>query len=214
MSAGREQAWYAAWVTVPVVLSVANVQWLQQLPGVVATSDLDVTYSFAHPLNQSRELVRESLAAGTDDEHLLWWMKIYAADRTEVLEAPLARKVYRNLPLRAARENGPVVYNALFQVKHGFKRQGFARSVYAAEGALYKKWGVKEIHMNARDDGLVVWMKGFGFLPRSLPLLAAEYVRWARQRPNVAQEPPALAADYPPEFLRSRDSLELFKVIQ
>lgn len=68
--------------------------------------------------------------------------------------------------------------------------------------------------MSARDDGLVVWIKDFGFLPRSLPLLAEEYIRWTRQRRGVAQEPPTRAADYPPEFLRSRDSLDLFKVLQ
>lgn len=201
-------------MTIPVILSVASLQWLQQLPGAVAANDLDVAYSFAHPLNQSRELARESLTADVDDEHLLWWMKVYAADREEIFDAPLARKVYRNAPLRSVRENGPVVYNALFQVRQSFRRQGFATSLYTAEGALYKKWGVREIHMNARDDGLVVWVKSFGFLPRSSPFLATEYIRWARQRRGVAQEPPTSAADYPSEFLRSRDSLELFKVIQ
>lgn len=201
-------------MTIPVVLSVANVQWLQQLPGMVAANDLDVAYSFTHPLNQSRELARESLTTGVGDEHLLWWMKIYAADREEVFDAPLARKVYKNMPLQSVRENGPIVYNALFQVKQSFKRQGFATKVYAAEAILYKKWGVREIHMNARDEGLVVWVKSFGFLPLSPPSLATEYVRWARQRRGFALEPPTRIADYPSEFLRSRESLELFKVIQ
>ena len=197
-----------------MVLSVANVQWLQQLPGVASAADLDITYSFAHPLNHSRELAKESLTGPGPGEHLLWWMKIYTAERREVFDAPLARKVYRSIPLQSIRENGPVVYNALFHVNPAFRRQGLARSVYAAEGLLYKKWGVREIHMSARDDGLVVWVKDFGFLPRSLPLLAEEYVRWARQRRGVAPEPPTRAADYPPEFLRSRDSLDLFKVLQ
>jgi hypothetical protein len=118
------------------------------------------------------------------------------------------------VPLLSVRENGPVVYNALFHVKPSFKRQGLARSVYASEAVLYKNWGVREVHMNAREDGLVVWVKGFGFLPRSSLLLADEYVRWARRRQDVAREPPTRAADYPSEFLQSRDSLELFKVIQ
>jgi hypothetical protein len=141
-------------------------------------------------------------------------MKIYTTDREEVFDAPLARKIYRSMPPRSVRENDPVVYNALFQLKHNFRRQGLAKSVYAAEGVLYKKWGVREIHMNARDDELVVWVKDFGFLPRSLPFLATEHVQWARQRRDLAPEPPTRAADYPSEFLRSRDSLELFKVIQ
>jgi hypothetical protein len=160
------------------MLSVASVQWLKRLPGVVMANDLDVAYSFVHPLNQARELARESVSPDGGHEHLLWWMKIYTADREEVFDAPLARKVYRSVPLLSVRENGPVVYNALFHVKPSFKRQGLARSVYASEAVLYKNWGVREVHMNAREDGLVVWVKGFGFLPRSSLLLADEYVRW------------------------------------
>lgn len=209
-----DRACYSLMVTSPVILSASSVQWLQQLPGVATAADLDLAYSFAHPLNQARELARESLAGSGTDEHLLWWLKIYAASQEEVLEAPLARKVYRSMQLRSARGNGPVVYNALFQIKRSFRRQGLAKSVYVAEGVLYKKWGVREIHMNAREDGLVVWIKEFGFLPQSLPFLATEYIQWARQRRDVAREPPTRAADYPSEFLRSRDSLELFKVIQ
>lgn len=196
-----------------MILSVATVRWLQRLPGTVAAHDLDVAYSFAHPLNQSRELAKEVLTTDADDEHLLWWMKIYTVDRKEVLEAPLARKVYDRAPLRSVRENGPVVYNALFQVKQSFKRQGLAKSVYEAEGALYKKWGLREIHINAREDGLVVWMKSFGFLPRLPKILATDYAGWARQR-GLPPKPPDHATDYPAEFLRSRDSLELFKVIR
>lgn len=207
-------ACYTRPVSAPIVLSAASVAWLQQLPGVVTANDLDETYRFEHHLNQSRELVKESLAVGRDDENLLWWMKICAASGEEVLDAPLARKVFKDFPLRAGRERGPVVYNALFQVKPAFKRQGLANRLYKAEGILYKKWGVREIHIDAREDGLVVWIKCFGFLPRSPSVLPADYPGWARQRKGVAPDPPAHPSDYPEEFLRSRSSLELFKVIQ
>jgi hypothetical protein len=52
----------------PVVLSVTNVRWLQQLPGTVTATDLDLAYGFVHPLNQSRELARESLTPEGADE--------------------------------------------------------------------------------------------------------------------------------------------------
>lgn len=195
-----------------MVLSAANVQWLKQLPGPVTEDDLEVTYGFAHPLNRSRELARETLARSGSDEHLLWWVKIYNADEEQVLDAPLARKVHMNKRLSSVRENGPVVYNALFRIKESFKRQGLATSLYAAEGMLFKKWGVKELHIDARDDGLVVWVKSFGFLPRLPGVLATEYGNWARRR-GLDPTPPERAADYPAEFLRARDTLELFKVI-
>lgn len=196
-----------------MVLSATNIQWLKKLPGMVAEDDLEVAYRFVHPLNRSRELVKETLAGAGDDEHLLWWIKIYNADQEQVLDAPLARKIHTSKPLRSVRENGPVVYNALFKIRDSFKHQGLAKSLYAAEGLLYKKWGVREIHMNARDDGLVVWVKNFGFLPRLPRVLATEYAEWARRR-GISPSPPERAADYPAEFLRARDTLELFKVIE
>jgi hypothetical protein len=73
--------------------------------------------------------------------------------------------------------------------------------------------GLREIHIDARDDGLEVWVKYFGFLPRLPDLLAAQYVRWARGRKGCDPEPPRQAMDYPVEFLKSRDTLELYKVI-
>jgi hypothetical protein len=196
-----------------VSLSATNVQWLKQLPGTVAEDDLDVAYGFAHPLNGSRRLSKETLSGSGKDEHLLWWITIYDTKEEPVLEAPLARKIYARTPLRSVRENGPIVYNALFKIKEGFQRQGLAKHLYAAEGVLYRKWGLKEIHINARDDGLIVWVKNFGFLPQLPDVLATEYGDWAGRR-GLDPTPPVRAADYPAEFLRARDTLELFKVVE
>lgn len=198
-----------------MVLSAANVQWLKQLPGAVAQDDLDVAYGFAHPLNRSRELAKEILSKSGDDEHLLWWIKIFNADQEQVLDAPLARRVYASTQLRSVpvRANGPVVYNALFKIKDAHKRQGFAKNLYAAEGQLYQKWKLREIHIDARDDGLVVWVKHFGFQPRFPKVLRNDYIAWARRHRRDA-EPPARPEDYPEDFLRSRDSLELYKEIR
>jgi hypothetical protein len=125
-----------------MILSSTNVRWLRQLPGaLVAETDLDGTYGFPHPLNHSRDLAKQLVMQSGDDEYLLWWLEIYDANRERVLEAPLARKVHQSKPLSSVRENGPVVYNALFKVKPSFKRRGLAKSLYVAEGLLYKKWG-------------------------------------------------------------------------
>lgn len=201
-------------MTSAVALSEKNLQWLQELPGSVAASDLDETYGFPHPLNQSRELAKElPTSNGSSGDHLLWWIKFYGPERQEILESPLARKLYKNSRLSSSRENGPIAHNALLLIEQPFRRQGFAKRVYAAEAQLYKKWGVKEIHIDARDEGLIVWVKKFGFLPRLPEALATQYDDWASKRPHAARQPPSLAADYPPEFLRSLNSLELYKVI-
>ena len=197
-----------------MVLSSTNVQWLRQIPGAsVAAHDLSDTYGISHPLNDSRELSKQIVERSGDEEWLLWGLKIYDANREQVLEAPLVRKVYRSRPLRSVRSNGPVAYNALFKIKARFKGQGLAKHLYAAEGELYKKWGVKEIHIVAHEDGLVVWIKKFGFLPRRPGALATMYASWAQRR-NIAQSPPISPADYPESFLQSLDSLELYKVIE
>jgi len=196
-----------------MILSSANVEWLRQLSGAeVAANDLDDTYGFHHPLNHSRNLSKQMVVTSGDGEHLLWWIEFYDVNRERVLDAPLARKVHRSYPLHSVRANGPVVYNALFRIKASFKGRGLAKSLYTAEGALYRKWGLKEIHINALDDGLVVWVKKFGFLPRLPGVLATEYADWARRK-GIDPSPPVQPADYPEEFLRSRNSLELYKVV-
>jgi hypothetical protein len=197
-----------------MVLSSTNVQWLRQLPGAsVAENDLVDTYGFPHPLNHTRVLLRQLVMGAGDDEHLLWWLDIHDENRERVLEAPLARKIHRSFPLRSIRANGPVAYNALFKIKASFRDRDLAKHLYAAEGVLYKKWGVKEIHIVAHDDGLVVWIKKFGFLPRRPGALATVYANWAH-RSGVPPVPPARPADYPESFLRSLNSLELYKVVE
>jgi GNAT superfamily N-acetyltransferase len=104
------------------------------------------------------------------------------------------------------------VYNHLFRLKEKARRQGIGALLYDAEGELYRRWGLSEIHMTAMDDGLEVWVKKFRFLPVNAGALAAEYPGWARPRAQPI-EPPEDPADYPSAFLRSRNQLDLYKVL-
>jgi hypothetical protein len=109
-------------------------------------------------------------------------------------------------------KRGPVAYNHRFELRPIARRQGIATRVYEAEGELYRRWGQREIHMTAMHDGLEVWVKKFGFLPANAGALAAEYPGWARAR-GQPLEPPLDVREYPADFLRSRNQLDLYKVL-
>lgn len=196
-----------------VILSETNVDWLKALPGVVGAGDLEATYAFRHPLNHSRELTRQSLQQAPAEESLLWWVELRTAKGEVVLEPGLARRVLKSAALASVKENGPVVRNELFMIKKPFQRQGLARCLYDAELGLYQRWGVREIHISARDEGCVVWPKRFGFLPSVPGYLRAAYASWASRREAGVQPAPSQISEYPDEFLRSLSTLELYKVL-
>ena len=193
----------------PILLRAVTVEWLQELPGTVANDDLEKCYGFEHALNADRKLLRETI----NDRSFMWHLEILDATGARVLEYPLAREVVREEQLRSARSVGPVVYNRLIEVLVANPRQGLASRMYEAEGELYRRWGLREIHMTAVHDGLWVWTrKEFGFQPANAGALAAEHPGWARLRGQPIQ-PPEDVVDYPEEFLRSRNQLDLYKVI-
>jgi hypothetical protein len=144
---------------------------------------------------------------------LLWWICFLDAQGAEVLEPPLARKVFAAAPLWSTGERGPLAYNAALYVRQQFRRQGFATVVYAREDDLYRRWGLREIQITAVQEGLVVWIKRRGFRPRFPALLAAEYRYWAERR-GLPVAAPASSHDYPDEFLLTRQQLDVFKVLQ
>src|SRR5262249_13664763 len=109
---------------------------------------------------------------------------------------------------------GPVAVNSTLMLEDGFKRRGFARAVYAAEEALYRRWGVREIHISAIDDGRGVWMRHFGFrpIPTEEDALRRVYLRWASLRRRSLEAPDNIL-ELPDEFFLSLHELSLFKVL-
>lgn len=197
----------------PILLRAATVEWLAKLPGEAAADDFDRCYAFEHRLNAERRLTKEHVFTSGHREHFMWWLEILDHAGERILEGPLSREVLRSEVLHGRPgAEGPTVYNHLFKLKEYARRQGLGTLLYNAEGELYRRWGLSEIHMTAMDDGLEVWVKKLGFLPVNAGALAAEYPGWARARAHPL-EPPLNAVDYPSEFLRSRNQLDLYKVL-
>ncbi len=157
------------------------------------------------------------------DTSFHWAIEFYDGNDDATLEKPLARSVHSLIPLLSAASEGPVAYNENFYVRPEHRKKKLGTALYAAERALYLRWGVREIHIDARDDGLVVWIK-FGFLPQEPEALQEKYGEWARRvtarlrAEGSATSPPKLDPPedpraYPEAFLREQQGVMLYKVV-
>ena len=193
-----------------LLLTDTSMQWLACLPGAVDQHDLTRTYAFVHPLNHRRSLARQVVSG--DEGDLMWWIEFFNIDGRAVTDPALSRRVFRAKAFFGSAGDGPVAYNAYFRIADEFKRAGFASAVYDSEDALYRRWEIREVHISAHDEGLVVWIKKFGFLPAEPGVLAEDFATWSRLRrePNRV---PAQPADYPDAFLRERGILDVYKVL-
>lgn len=193
-----------------MTLDETCVAWLMAEGVDAREDDLAQTYGFEHRLNERRALTRCRLEPPEPPERLSWHVEFYAAEEA-VLEGPLARR----LQPRGRDHQGTVariVTNATFYLLPKHQRKGFAHAVYQAEATLYRRWGVREIHLQAQRDGLSVWIKKFGFLPVDPGPVFAGYSAWARRK-RLAPQPPDHIHDLPDEYLQTRQQLDLYKVI-
>lgn len=179
-------------------LTDGSVEWLRgALTGPVDALDLDATYSFDHELNGSRSLARQMHS----ERDLVWQLLVYepGGDCLFCPEGgPLARKIVAAAPLYGGSRpsTGPVAFNAAFFLKREFRRRGFGTAVYAHEGDLYRRWGIREVQINATQDGPVVWLKR-GFLPKEPGSLKTLYPSWAARNGYDPTPPPS------PQIIRS-----------
>jgi GNAT superfamily N-acetyltransferase len=189
--------------------------WLLETGFQAAVDDLSITYSFAHPLNHQREVVRQSLSLPPRDPSALWGIQFFAEDGQQLLDrGDLCRKVFSSLVLAAGGGRGRVAYHATFYLKPQFQNRGFGGAVHQSELALYRKWGIREIQLTAFDEGRVVWPRKFGFRPIPIleSILHAEYPAWAaRNRKDPSRRDNIL--EYPDEFFLSRQQLDMYKVV-
>lgn len=196
-----------------VRLGEAILSWLHaKLDGRGQEDDLERTYAFSHELNADQILKKCTNLPTYED--LLWWVGFLCRDKAEVLDAPLARRLFPNQRLWSMPgAAGPVALNGHICVRSEFKRRGFARAIYQAERELYLRWGVREVQIRALGDGPSVWVRHFGFLPKEPELLENRYSEWAA-RNGRSREPPPTAADYPEAFLSTHQGLMLYKVVE
>lgn len=189
------------------------VAWLRETIGATESSsaDLESTYAFVHVLNARRELMR--LVPPTVKGQLLWWIQFFDPDSTPVVEPPLARAVLRAQLRSDPTKSDVVARNLAFFIRPEFRRRGFGRAVYEAERTLYSRWCVREIHIDAHDQGPAVWIKRFGFQPEDPDELLADYEQWARRARAPTRFPPSTVAALPDEFLNGKPHLRLYKVL-
>jgi hypothetical protein len=199
-----------------MLLEAHVVTWLREgLRGPVDERDLDRTYAFEHPLNAQREIARQSIQRPPGaPESFLWHVRFYVSVGQEVLNGPLARKLYPRAALWSdPGTRGVVAYNARLVLREELRGRGFARSVYTSEHDPYSRWGVREIQTRAEDQGPLVWVKAFGFQPKQPELLAEQYRAWAIRNARPA-EPPSDPRQYPAPFLSTCHGLMLYKVLE
>lgn len=193
-------------------ISATSLQWLAAHAIVGHEADLETTYAFKHEYNARREITEQV----TPNQSLRWRVDICATDGARVVESPIVRQIFPSSALWSpGRSTGVVVYNHAFILVEAFRHAGVGRALYDAEDRLYRRWTVREVHLQAQQDGLVVWPKlGFTTTPDRLALLRQEYTSWARRAKSA---PPAVWPDaldeFPAEFLRSRGQLDMFKVL-
>lgn len=96
-------------------------------------------------------------------------------------------------------------------MKVAFQHQLFATALYAAEEALYRRWGIREIQIHAAWDGRVVWPR-MGFLPKEPEAMLIAMEEW-QLREGWRGPLPSAFNHYPAEFLLSLDYILLYKVL-
>lgn len=194
-----------------LVLDGSILAWLHGLCPSAQPDDLDVTYNLSHPLNHSRTGAVSVQRAS----RLFWKVEFFEAGGRPVLDGWLARNLLPSFPLVSMPGTGVVVRNERLHVLLTYRGQGFASAVYDSEDRLYRRWGVREIHLTAEKDGPVVWVKKRGFVPQDIELVRADWRRWCRRTGHPLEFPDDVS-QLPEEFLLSCYSaghLELYKVL-
>jgi GNAT superfamily N-acetyltransferase len=193
-------------------LSSAIMVLLRQVVAeVVSDDDLELTYAFVHELNGRREMRRILPLANRPG--IRWEIFFFSPEEQPLLDGWLARFITNSLPLeRGKGERGLLVHNAWIELLPQYRLRGFARALYASEERLYRRWGVREVHIHAQKDGPVVWVKHFDFDVADREQLAADWRSWASRHGHPATMPDL--AMLPREFLSRYDDLHLIKVLE
>lgn len=198
------------------LLNESQINWLQaSIFCQPRPSDLRDCYAFDHVLNGHRKTEKLSVDKPDTAPSLLWRLSFFTPASIPVLTTPLARRVYPKRRLHGGTlALGPIAYNAELRINTDFRGQQFARKLYEAEAQLYSSWGLKQIHLSAEDEGLVVWMHSFHFIPVDPEVLLVAWRRWLQRTgsPQPAERPPW--HELPAQFLRTLGQIELYKVIE
>lgn len=212
---GRRKVSRAAHVTLAEMpLEESLVGWLRRtLCPTADDAELDRCYAFAHPLNADRDIACNGVDPDDATQTLNWHVRFYDEahgclhhDNSWASRAALPAMVRWG-----AGGVGPVALNHFFKLKVEFQKHGFATALYAAEEALYRRWGIVEIQIHALWAGRVVWPR-MGFLPKEPELMLIALRVWQEQE-GWHGPLPSEFKNYPAEFLLNLDYILLYKVL-
>jgi GNAT superfamily N-acetyltransferase len=195
-------------------LTEEQLDWLRRrIPGAQAAADnLVATYALATSVGPVTPAARR-VAVHPRDTHLFWRFDLVDESGQPLNEDWIARSVYAEACLHGGTGQAAVAEHARLVLRAPYRRLGLGRSIHAREQQLYRRWRIREIHMNAQQDGPVVWVRSFGFIPVDQQPLWAEWRSWARRR---RLDPAAVTtcSQLPEAFLSGYSSLELYKVVE
>jgi GNAT superfamily N-acetyltransferase len=132
-----------------------------------------------------------------------------------ILEKELERWLCDNKRLLGRSGRSRVACRVKFYVRRNLRGQGFAYYISMKEEELFRRWGAKEIHTTAMDDGRWAWTRprfGYSIPVAEFQLLQQRYIEWQRETLAAAIIKASTMTEFPREFLLSAvGSVTLFK---
>jgi len=110
-----------------------------------------------------------------------------------------------------------VAFRVKFYCRSPFKGAGLATYLLPREEAVFRKWGAREIHVLAMEDGLWVWTRprfGYRITEADFETLKQRHKDWQRAMGYAPTSEINRLEDFPRNFLETAVKfLPLFKVL-
>lgn len=205
----------------------SNLKYLDRITEDDIKSAYDFNNFTHHCTAVSRDGLSTSVApiedvSGSDwfSHRVHYYVNITTRDGISILEdenLKIHRELYQNAKLRkpycdsTSTRFGRVVKNLRLILTEQYCGQGIGFTICDMEEVLYRKWGAKEIQLNAVRSGRVVWKKrGFVLDCMHAGFVDTQYKFWCEKN-NLEYLEKTDINDYPEEFLVS-DLIVAFKM--
>jgi GNAT superfamily N-acetyltransferase len=153
-----------------------------------------------------------------DGNKLTYSVKLYLESGDPVLDREMERWLSDNKRLLQNPEvRAKVAFRVKFYCRSTFRGAGLATYLIPREEDAFRKWGAREIHVLAMDDGLWVWTRpqfGYTITQGDLQSLKQKHRDWQRARGSTQLVEISRLDEFPRDFFETGVSfLSLFKVI-
>jgi GNAT superfamily N-acetyltransferase len=195
---------------------------MRPLEAVLApVSEMDFRHTYAADvildIDDSKTTIDLTLLEKTTDgNRVICTVSFRNAGGEPILERDLERWLCDNKRLSEKRGRARVACRVKFYARSNYRRQGFGQYILTREEDLFRRWGAKQIHVTAMDEGRWAWTREkFGYtLPSfDLNLLKQRYIEWQRENGLAPIIHAGALSEFPKEFLLSAatHSLPLYK---